>query len=240
MAAALPISRLNMRFWAPFTALLIVLLAAPGAAGRQPAQPDAARQSAQQLAAAVQAAYDRIHDFSADFTQDYTTTVLKRKTSESGKVQVKKPGKMRWDYLVPEKKALVSDGSRIYWHVPADNQVTISPVPKQDEATTALLFLVGKGNLTRDFNVSFSGAAPAGSRSLRLDPKLPERDYEWLQLVIDEKTLQIRTLAAPDRQGGQSTFHFSNFKGNVGIPDKTFNFKIPNGADVRNAASPSR
>jgi outer membrane lipoprotein carrier protein len=230
-----------MRFCAPLTAIAIGLLVVPTAAGRQPDQQvPQARQSAQQFAAAVQANYDRIQDFSADFTQEWHSTILKRKTTESGKVQVKKPGKMRWDYVTPEKKVLVSDGSRIYWHVPADNQVTISQVPKQDEATTALLFLVGKGNLTRDFNVSFSGAAAAGSQSLRLDPKLPERDYEWLQLVIDEKTLQIRTLVAPDRQDGQSTFHFTNFKGNIGIPDKTFNFKIPSGADVRNAASPSR
>jgi outer membrane lipoprotein-sorting protein len=37
---------------------------------------------------------------------------------------------------------------------------------------------------------------------------------------------------AADRQGGQSTFTFSNFKENIGVPDSTFDFKIPRGADV--------
>lgn len=188
--------------------------------------------SAQQIAAALQAKYDRIVDFSADFTQQYESGVLKRKLTERGKLQVKKPGKMRWDYTAPEKKVFVSDGHQIYLWLPADNQVTVSPVPKQDEATTAVLFLVGKGNLTRDFNVSFIRKAPAGAHGLRLDPKLPERDYDWLEIVVDAASLQIRSLTAADRQGGQSTFLLSNFKENIRLADKTFAFTIPRGADV--------
>jgi outer membrane lipoprotein carrier protein len=189
-------------------------------------------QSAEQVAAALQAKYDGIRDFSADFTQQYESGVLKRKLTERGKVRVKKPGKMRWDYTSPEKKVFVSDGARIYLWVPADNQVTTSPVPKQDEATTAVLFLVGKGHLTRDFNVTFIPDAPAGTYALRLEPKLAERDYDWLELVVDQRSLQLRSLGAADRQGGQSTFTFSNFKENVGLSDSTFAFQIPRGADV--------
>jgi len=153
---------------------------------------------------------------------------------------VKKPGRMRWDYTAPDKKLFVSDGTAIYLWVPADNQVTRSPMPRQDEATTALLFLVGKGNLTRDFTVSFVPKAPPDMFGLRLEPKLPDRDYDWLQLGLDRKTLQIRTLASGDRQGGQSLFTFTNFKENVGLADKTFEFKIPRGADVINAGAPPR
>jgi outer membrane lipoprotein carrier protein len=203
------------------------------------AQPAVAQQTAPQVAAALQAKYDGIRDFSADFTQHYVS-VLKRTITERGRVQVKKPGKMRWDYTQPDKKVFVSDGSTIYLWVPADNQVTRSAVPKQDEATTAVLFLVGKGNLTRDFNVSFAPNAPEGTYALRLDPKLPERDYDWLRIVVDKNSLQIRELTAADRQGGQSTFLFSSFKENVGIGDGTFNFKIPKGADVIDAGTPSR
>ena len=204
------------------------------------ASADARQQTAQAVAAALQTKYDTVLDFSADFTQQWESGVLKRKITERGKLQVKKPGKMRWDYTDPEKKLFVSDGAKIYFWVPADNQVTRSAVPKQDEATTAILFLVGKGNLTRDFTVSFAPDAPAGTYALRLDPKLRERDYEWLKLVIDQKTLQIRALTAADRQGSQSKYEFSNFKENRGISDSTFAFKIPKGADVIDADGPSR
>jgi len=195
---------------------------------------------APEVAAALQKKYDAVKDFTADFVHESEGGLLRKKQVERGVVQVKKPGKMRWDYKSPEEKLFLSDGRRIYLHVPADNQVIISPVPEQDQATTAVLFLVGKGNLTRDFNVSYVEGAGADSYALRLVPKLPERDYDWLQLVVDRRTLQIRSLTAADSQGGRSTFQFSNFKENTGLSDKTFTFKIPRGAEVTNNGGPSR
>jgi len=204
-------------------------------AGQSAAQPPA-----QEVAAALQKKYDSIRDFTADFVQETEGGLLRKKQSERGVVQVKKPGKMRWDYKSPETKVFVSDGRRIYLHVPADNQVIVSAVPSEDQATTAVLFLVGKGNLTRDFTVSYADAQLPDTYALRLQPKIPETDYDWLQIVIDRKTLQIRGLTAADRDGGRSTFQFTNFKENVGLADKTFAFKIPRGADVTTNGSPSR
>ena len=195
---------------------------------------------APEVAAALQKKYDAVKDFTADFVHESEGGLLRKKQVERGVVQVKKPGKMRWDYKSPEEKLFLSDGRRIYLHVPADNQVIISPVPDQDQATTAVLFLVGKGNLTRDFTVNYVEGGGPDTYALRLEPKLPERDYDWLQLVVDRRTLQIRSLTAADSQGGRSTFHFSNFKENTGLSDKTFTFKIPRGAEVTNNVGPSR
>jgi outer membrane lipoprotein carrier protein len=198
------------------------------------------RPSAQEAALALQNKYDAVRDFTADFVQESEGGLLRKKLTERGVVQVKKPGKMRWDYKAPEPKVFVSDGRRIYLHVPADNQVIISPVPEQDQATTAVLFLVGKGNLARDFNVSYVEGGTADTYVLKLQPRLPERDYDWLQVEVDRRTLQIRSLSAADVQGGRSTFRFTNFKENAGLSDKTFEFKIPRGADVTTNGAPSR
>jgi outer membrane lipoprotein-sorting protein len=35
-----------------------------------------------------------------------------------------------------------------------------------------------------------------------------------------------------DAQGGQSSFAFANLKENVGLADKSFEFKMPRGVDV--------
>lgn len=193
--------------------------------------------SAVEVASAVQKKYDGIRDFSADFVQEAQGGMLRKKSSESGVLHVKKPGKMRWDYTTPEKKLFISDGRKMYLYVPADKQVMVSDVPKADEATTAVLFLVGKGNLTRDFTVSFAEGGAADSYSLKLQPKLPERDYDWLQVEVERSTMRIRTLSAADAQGGRSTFRFSNFKENAGLADKLFEFKPPRGADVIHSGS---
>lgn len=210
----------------------LVLAAGISQAAVQPPAPD--------VAAALQKKYDSIRDFTADFVQESEGGLLRKKQVERGVVQIKKPGKMRWDYKSPEAKVFVSDGRRIYLHVPADNQVVVSAVPAEDQATTAVLFLVGKGNLTRDFTVSYAEAPAPDTYALRLQPKTAQTDYDWLQVVVDRKTLQIRSLTAADREGSRSTFQFTNFKENVGLADKTFAFKIPRGADVTTNGSSSR
>ena len=60
----------------------------------------------------------------------------------------------------------------------------------------------------------------------------PEREYETLVLVVDRTTLQWRMLVTADRQGGTSTFAFTNLRENTGVPDREFVFTIPRGVDV--------
>src|SRR5688572_33353343 len=94
------------------------LLAVPSLSAQAPAQsPDA-------LAKALQARYQGVRDFSADFVQSYRGGVLKTQTQEKGTVSVKKPGKMRWAYSSSDRKELVSDGSKIYWYMPTDKQLS--------------------------------------------------------------------------------------------------------------------
>jgi outer membrane lipoprotein carrier protein len=196
--------------------------------------------SAQELARSIQERYDRVRDFSADFTHTYEGGILKKTTTEKGTLQVKKPGRMRWEYTYPEHKLFVSDGLKIYSYVPADRQVIVSSMPTEDQATTAILFLVGKGDLARDFTASFAEGGTPDVWMLKLVPKQRQKDYDWLVLGVDRQSLQIRTLIAAEREGGRSTFQFSNYRENTGLTDKIFTFKIPHGVDVINADSPSR
>jgi outer membrane lipoprotein carrier protein len=218
-----------MRLTSALLALLVTvhgaLLAAQGA--RPPAE-DVAKQ--------VQAHYQTIKDFTADFSHTYEGGVLRKKTTERGAVLIKKPGRMRWNYTQPEQKTFVSDGIKIYAHVPADRQVTVSSMPADDKASTPILFLVGKGDLTRDFNVSYAEPIagvtfPADSYALKLAPRTKVPEYEWLILVVD-KSLKLQMLVARDSQSGTSTFTFTNLKENVGLKDSQFTFTIPRGADV--------
>ena len=209
---------------------LAALLAAAGSVAAQPA----GRPAPEALGRSIQARYDRIRDFSGSFTHTYVGGVLRKRLVERGTLQVKRPGRMRWTYSWPEEKVFVSDGSQVYSYIPADRQVYVSPMPAEDQATTAALFLSGKGKLDRDFTIAYwdEADAPPGTYTLRLTPREAERDYDWLTLVVDRETLRIRSLVAADRQGGVSTFAFANLKENTGLADNLFVFKIPRGVDV--------
>jgi len=210
-----------------FALLLVPVLIAPD-------------RTAPELAHALQKKYDTIKDFSADFVHAYEGGVLRKQITERGHLLVKKPGKMRWDYTSPEQKQFVSDGVKMYSYIPQDKQVIVSTIPPEDEATTPTLFLAGKGNLVRDFTASITDAPkgmPADTRALKLVPKVRQKDYDWLVLVVDPNTLDFRGLVTVDAQGGISTFSFANLKVNVGVADKEFTFKVPRGVDVVIASS---
>jgi outer membrane lipoprotein carrier protein len=199
------------------------------------AAPDAqsGKETAEQLAARIQTRYDAIRDFEADFVQTYQGGLLRTKTTEQGTVAIKRPGRMRWVYTKPERKEFVSNGERIYSYIPRDKQVIVSPMPEDDQTTPAL-FLTGRGHLVRDFTAEFTevpGAA-AGTVGLKLVPKKTDPEFEWLMLAVNPATLQIQQLIALDRQGGQSSFVFTNLKENRNLSDKMFDFQIPRGVDV--------
>ncbi len=205
-------------------ALMLAASVALPAAQTRPA-PDA-------LAGALQQRYRGIRDFSAEFVHSYRGGVLRTQTTERGRVQVKKPGLMRWVYTAPERKEFVSDGRKIYSYIPDDRQVIVNDVPPDDQATTPALFLAGKGDIARDFTAAYPAGAPPGGVTLRLTPRREEPEYEYLDVTLDPATLQIRVLATRDRQGGDSRLTFTNLQENRGISDKEFAFRIPRGVDV--------
>jgi outer membrane lipoprotein carrier protein len=212
------------------------LLTATGSAQTRPparavASPDV-RPPATDVAGAIQRKYDSVKDFSASFTQTYEGGVLRRKSQESGLVFVKKPGKMRWDYIKPEKKLFVSDGQTMFLYFPNEKQVMKNDVPGQNQATSAVLFLMGKGDIVRDFNVRWADGGSDTAYRLRLDPKTRQAEYDWLEIAADRETFRIVGLMAADAQGGKSAFAFSNFKENAGLADKMFQFTIPRGTEV--------
>ena len=199
-----------------------------------PTAQDPARPPIDEFVATLQVKYDSVRDFSADFTHTYAGGVLRTTLTEYGTVHVKKPGMMRWDYTTPEEKLFVSDGTTLYSYIPLDRQVFVGQVPPEDRASTPVLFLTGKGRLSRDFTVIYDDAfeAPPGTWMLRLTPRVDDADYEWLTLAVDRVSLSITQLIATDFQGGVSTFTFTSLRDNEGLSDHLFTFEIPRGTEV--------
>jgi outer membrane lipoprotein carrier protein len=209
--------------------VLLALCLLPAVPGAQSAQ---ARPAPDSVARALQQRYQGIRDFAADFVHSYRGGVLRTQTTERGTVVIKKPGRMRWVYTSPERKEFISDGGKMYSYLPQDRQVIVTTLPSDDQATTPALFLSGKGDIGRDFTAAYAETSPAGTTALKLTPRRPEAEYEYLVVAVDPVTLQIRALTTRDRQGGDSTLTFNNLKENTGISDKAFVFRIPRGVDV--------
>ena len=207
----------------------LVACALPVAAGAQsPAAPPVAR-----LLANLQAHYDRIADFSADFEHHYAGGVLRTTDVERGTMHVKKPRRWRFDYVDPEPKLFVCDGTTIHSWFPADRQVIVSPVPAGAGASTSAALLAGEGDLLRDFTARYAaGPPPNGAWSIELRPVAGDAGYESLILTVDRTSLDILEIATTDFQGGVSTYVLSNVMQNQGLSDTLFGFDVPADAEV--------
>jgi outer membrane lipoprotein carrier protein len=197
---------------------------------------NAAAQSSEldQLVGALQAKYARLGSLAADFTQIYNAPG-ERTRRESGRLLLKKPGRMRWDYTSPEEKLYVSDGKVIYEYVPAERLVTRARVKESNDLRAPFMFLLGRGNLRRDFKrIEFASESPvrAGNRVLRL---IPKRDAGFRELLIEvePQTLTIARLAFVNPAGARSDFLFSNVRENAPAGDAQFSFRPPAGVEVR-------
>src|SRR5512147_78538 len=185
----------------------VVLLAGHILAGRvwlEAQSAAAGAPNADALAKALQQRYQTIKDFSADFEHSYRGGALRTQTRERGTVKIKKPGMMRWTYTAPERKEFVSDGVKIYSHIPADRQVLVSDMPAEGDVSTPALFLSGKGDIARDFTAALVQSPVPDSIGLKLTPKRPEAQYDYFIVATTQPGLQIRGLATHDHQGGDS------------------------------------
>jgi outer membrane lipoprotein carrier protein len=188
--------------------------------------------TAAELVRLLQGHYASVGSFAADFSQSAKSLLSRKPVTERGTVKIKKPGRMRWDYTSPEKHQIVADGVMVYLYAPADHEVTISAMPKNNEASAPLLFLTGEGDLVRDFTPALPADQPAGEWRLLLTPRVHQPDFETLMLIVGRAKLDLHGLATTDAQGGSSEITFSRMQENAAIADKDFFFEIPKGTHV--------
>ena len=139
-------------------AALLAALAAPrfGGGERPGRRPAAAAPgpTAVELTRKVQAFYEKTRDLEAAFTQTYVYGGLGRKLTSTGTLKIKKPGLMRWDYQSPSPKVVAVTGKRLVQYEPEEQQACVDEQFDATALTAAVAFLLGKGDLARDFTPS--------------------------------------------------------------------------------------
>ena len=68
--------------------------------------------------------------FSADFVQKSTIKAMEITDTATGTLTVKRPNKMRWEYLSPDPQLIISNGTDLWVYRPEDKQVMLGKSPK--------------------------------------------------------------------------------------------------------------
>jgi outer membrane lipoprotein carrier protein len=184
------------------------------------------------LARRVQAFYETTRDLRARFVQTYTYAALGRKQVSRGTLEVKKPGRMRWDYESPSTKTIAVNGSRLVQYEPEPNQAYVDEHFDATAMSAAVTFLLGKGSLEKEFRLS---AGEGGTLVLR--PREPDPRVESVTLTVGADGEVTRTRVV-DGQGNVNDVVFEEIRRNAGIPDSRFTIDLPK--DVRRLTMPGR
>ena len=213
--------------------LAVVSLIVAGFASDAFAQEDASEATKK-----VQEFYKTTKDFQADFTQTYKDLAAGNEKVSIGKVYFKKPGRMRWDYKKaddPTKndKLYVSDGSK-FWVYEYDFKQVFKQCLKQSQLPTSLSFLMGQGDLLKEFKVSYASDSTKAAPKLRMLPKKKTSKYKEIHFTIDPKTYQVKKTELFDPYGNSNLIEFKSVRVNKNLPDKGFDFQRPKDARVLN------
>jgi outer membrane lipoprotein carrier protein len=187
--------------------------------------------SAEQIVDALQKNYDATVDFVADFQQETEVKTLNRSLKAWGKLSFKRPGKMLWRYEEPKGQIVLADGSHLYFLQPEQNQMIKSPLKNAFRSDIPLSFLLGLGNLKKDFNAVLKSTEKT-EYVLRLEPKGEAGGFSEILLGVNRSSADIVWVSIRDAANNLTSLRFSNMKKSVGLQDSLFRVKIPDGMDI--------
>lgn len=186
----------------------------------------------------LQRKYSRMQGLDADFVQIYYGADG-RVIREAGHLLLKRPSKARWEYASPERKLFVSDSKDVFFYVYGEKNATRSAIKEAADPQIPFLFLLGRGNLRRDFKrieiATGELAIGAGNQVLRLFPKRAPEEFKQLLVEVSPASFEVRRMVIFERSGARMDFLLSNVRENLVVPDSQFQFTAPPGVTVKRA-----
>lgn len=165
---------------------------------------------------------------SANFSQSLRTSDGELLQESTGQFYLQKPGRFRWNYMLPYAQEIVSDGENIWIYDVDLQQVTVQ---KQSIAlsNTPMALIQDKISVDAAFDIK-SLDEKNGVYRLLLASKSETTDFKNIILGVNENGLQFMQLK--DQFDQDTDIVFSDTKVNGEIDSATFIFKAPEGTDI--------
>ncbi len=169
-----------------------------------------------------------LHSLTGHFSQTLTDANGNTSKTSAGTLAMLAPRQFRWETLTPYKQTIVADGGRIWMYDPELEQVTVR-LQSTEEAHSPLTVLTDLKQLDSNFKVEERGEHD-GLLWLRLTSTSKNPQFDYADLGFDAHGLARMTFR--DQLGSTTDIHFADWQRNPTIPQGTFTFVPPKGADV--------
>ena len=181
------------------------------------------------LLKAVENRYNRAQTLEVLFNESYSGPGQPRRV-ESGRLALRKPGRMRWDYTAPAGKLFVSDGKWLWLYTPANNRVEKMKLKETEDMRAPLAFLLGKLNFAKEFREI--EARPEGDATrITAQPATASLPYTAVEFLVSPDR-QIRRVKVTGYDKSVLEFRFEGEKLDPPLASRLFQFQPPQGAEV--------
>jgi outer membrane lipoprotein carrier protein len=149
-----------------------------------------------------------------------------------GRLIVKRPGKMRWEYLIPDEQTIITNGKSMWIYRPADKQVMVGKAPEFFSSGKGAGFLSDIRQIQESFDVQLQKSKSPDQFRLRLLPKKPTADLADIILSVNRSDFLVQQVLTYNSYGDETRIEFSEYQFNQNPKDSLFTFIIPDGIDV--------
>jgi len=183
----------------------------------------------------IQYFYENTKSIKADFIQE-TVFLDKSKEIRTGKVWIKKPGKFRWEYQIPEKFLIISDGFQIFIYYPEEKEVLIYPSGKVISSQLALGFMSGRGNIKKDLKLESFEILNEKEWKISFFPVSKDTYIEKIVLTVNLDTGEVKEFYFINTSGEKVKIIFKNLKYNLDLKNNIFTFIPPKNSKLLNTS----
>ena len=184
-----------------------------------------------EIVSKVEQRYD-VAGFSAAFHQISTIKAMDISDEASGKLFVKRPGKMRWEYEQTTPQIIITNGSRLLIHRPEDNQVMLGKSPAFFGDGKGAGFLADIRVLRRKFEITPAPETDPLRYALRLKPVAGSIDVSEVTLHIGKSDYIVKQVITTNAYGDKTAIDLIDSTFDAIPADDLFAMDIPQGADV--------
>jgi outer membrane lipoprotein carrier protein len=197
---------------------------------------------AQELVAKVQESYAKVQSFKAEFFQDSYVAALEVSEGSAGQVWFSKPGKMKWLYEKPEQQTFIVRDETLWLYQNRENQVLIDDFKNAVISDLPVAFLMGLGNLSRDFKLVGACASaegpvlefrPANAKSAGSNPQSALKSFS---LLVGGDGFP-KGAKVSDVGGNTTALLLDHKKLSDSFEEKIFAADFPKGADINDRRS---
>jgi outer membrane lipoprotein carrier protein len=179
----------------------------------------------------VEKRYD-VPGFTSDFHQISTIKAMDIADEATGKMFVRKPEMMRWEYEKPEHQIIITNAERLWIYRPQDNQVIVGKSPAFFAGGKGAGFLADIKVLRRKFDISIAPSDNDQFYVLKLVPIEKSIDVERILLYVSKATYTVQRVVTYNTYGDETLIDLLNSRFDQ-VPDLSlFTFTIPEGTDV--------